>query len=241
MSKRRVTKLEDSLGPMEAVLHWLAEAHAFGSLPAYVDSLIDQPETMQPFVALPARVEQAVWDSMRRQRPAFIKEVMREATGDTIFLLRLVIGLNVHVEEALRVEGLRHVALVWWGRALDSDQHAAGDAVPGGRADWRRGASTLRAELFGVEQARAAVEARYFDGHDCLFPELAAEWRNLCAAAERFTDIEASPDDESARMRAEQRLQQVVHMARADGLDASGQWTAADGVARRVVRSPAER
>ena len=61
MSKRRLDKLEGALGPKEAVLHWMAEAHAFGTLPAYVGSLIGQPEAAQPFIALPAQVEQAVW------------------------------------------------------------------------------------------------------------------------------------------------------------------------------------
>jgi len=232
--------LEDSLGPKEAVLHWLGEAHAFGSLPDYVDSLIDQPETMQPFVALPKRVEQAVWDSMRRQRPAFIKEVMREATGDTVFLLRLVIGLNVHLEETLRIEGLRLAALMWWSRARDSAPQATDDAKPGGRADWRRGVSTLRSELMGTERARAIAETRYLDGHDCLFPELAAEWRELCAAAEMLMGDEAKPDEELDRGQAEQRLQRVVLMAHADGLDVSGQWSAADAIARLIMPSADE-
>jgi len=133
VSKRRLGKLEGSLSPKEAVLHWLTEAHAFGSLPNYVNSLIDQPEAMQPFIALPKRVEQAVWDSMRRQRPAFIKEVMREATGDTVFLLRLVIGLNVHLEETLRIEGLRLAALMWWSRARDARSEPMTPSLAGGR------------------------------------------------------------------------------------------------------------
>jgi len=32
----RLAKLEDALSPMGATLLWLAEAHEFGSLPAYV-------------------------------------------------------------------------------------------------------------------------------------------------------------------------------------------------------------
>jgi len=111
MSKRRLDKLEGALGPKEAVLHWMDEARAFGSLPAYVTSLTDQPEAVYPFVALPAQVEHAGWEAMRRERPGFIKEVTRAAIGDTTFLLRLAIGLNVHIEATLRVERLHHAAL----------------------------------------------------------------------------------------------------------------------------------
>ena len=74
MSRRRLDRLEDSLSPKEAVKHWLAEAHDFGSLPAYVGSLVGQPATAQPFVVLPSRVQHAVWQAMRRERPAFVKD-----------------------------------------------------------------------------------------------------------------------------------------------------------------------
>ena len=104
MSKRRLDKLEGALGPKESVLRWMDEAHAFGSLPCYVESLISQPEAAQPFIALPAQVELAVWAAMRGQRSGIVKQVMREAVGDTVFLLRPVIGLNVHIDEVARVQ-----------------------------------------------------------------------------------------------------------------------------------------
>jgi hypothetical protein len=235
MSNRRLDKLEGSLSPREAVIHWLTEACAYGSLPAYGTSLIDQPEAIQPFIAVPAQVEKAVWDSMRGQPSAFVKKVMREATGDTVFLLRLVIGLNVHIEETLRVERLRHLSLFWWSRVLDPRAVAKGKASACDRSEWHRGVGTLRAVLAGAEQARRAAEARYLDGHDCLFPVLSADWRDLSAKAELLMGDEASLD-ERVRMGAEHDVQQVVRMARADGLDASGRWDAADAMAARVAQ-----
>jgi len=214
----------------------LARAQAFGSLPSYADSLIGRPATAHPFVVLPSRVQHAVWQAMRRERPAFVKQVMREAIGDTIFLLRLVIDLNVHVEETLRIEGLRHAALMWWSRTLDSGPQATDDAKPGGRSDWRREVSILRGGLLGTERARAAAEARYLDGRDILFPELAIGWRDLCAAADRLADDDPSLDAEPARRLAEQGVERVVRMARAEGLDASGRTAAADDMAQRVLR-----
>jgi hypothetical protein len=124
---------------------------------------------------------------------------------------------------------------MWWSRALDARPDAKRKADR--RSDWQRAVSTLRAELLGTEQARVAVEARYLDGHDCLFPELADAWRELCAAAEMLMDDEARPDEELCRGQAGQRLQRVVLMARADGLEASGRWAEADAIARRVLSS----
>jgi hypothetical protein len=234
MSNRRLDKLEDSLSPKEAVIHWLSESHAYGSLPAYVESLIDQPDTAQPFIAVPAQVEKAVWESMRGQRPAFVKKVMRETTGDTVFLLRLVIGLNVHIEETLRVERLRHAALYWWSRSLGPERRTKGGPKDVGHPDWEHGVATLRGVLLGTDRARAAAEAKYLDGHDCLLPESAAAWRDLFEAAEVLAGG-LRPDADSV-VEADRRVWRVMLMARADGLEASGQHAAADDIALRVGR-----
>ena len=41
----------------------------------------------------------------------------------------------------------------------------------------------------GNEAAVTAAVKRYLDGHDCLFPELAVEWRGLCETVERLAEI----------------------------------------------------
>jgi hypothetical protein len=46
--ERRVTKLETSLSPTQLVLRWLAEAHAYGDIQAYVASLLDNDLPMAP-------------------------------------------------------------------------------------------------------------------------------------------------------------------------------------------------
>jgi hypothetical protein len=236
MSKRRLDKLEGSLPPKEAVIHWLNEAHAFGSLPAYTDSLSEQPEMAQPFVAIPARVSEAVYASMRREPTAVIKTATKEAVADATFLLTVVIDLNVHIEATLRVERHRHAALYWWSRALDQRGAPKGNPSAADRSDWHGGVSALRGVLEGTEQLRRAAEARYLDGHDCLFPELATEWRGLAAAAEMLIADEGSLQDESARRAAELRIEQVLRMARADGLEASGRSVDSDAIAARVAR-----
>lgn len=47
-AERRLAKLEGALSPKAATLLWMHEAHEFGSLPAYVDWLIDQPISVAP-------------------------------------------------------------------------------------------------------------------------------------------------------------------------------------------------
>jgi hypothetical protein len=112
---------------------------------------------------------------------------------------------------------------------------AKGKASASDRSEWHRGVGTLRALLEGTEQAHRAVEARYLDGHDCLFPELSADWHDLCAEADLLTGGEVDLD-QHVRLDAEQDVQQVARMARADGLDASGRQDAADAMAARVAQ-----
>jgi hypothetical protein len=233
MSKRRLDKLEGSLFAKEAVGRWLDEAQAYGSVPSYADSLIDQPEAAQPFIALPSQVENAVWDAMRREPNDLIKKVMREAMTDTIFLLRLVIDLNVHVEQTLRVERLRQVALYWWSRALDSDRRAK--AAPSPERD--AGVATLLGTVRGIEEALRDAETRYLDAHGCLFPDLTAEWQDLLDAAEAMAGSDRGGGDARACESARQATRQVIRMARADALDAVGSSADADVIAHRVAEA----
>ena len=203
------------------------EARRFGGLRRR--SLIGRPDAANPFIALPSQVEKAVYDSMRGERSGFIKDVTREAVGDTVYLIRLVIALNVHIEEVLRLERLRHASLYWWSRALEAE----GKRGKAPRAELRRGVATLRGSLHGTERARASAEARYLNGHACLFPELAAGWQDLSAAAELLGDVL----DDRAIAGAEQDVQRVVRMARTDGLDAAGHVRAADAMADGIART----
>ena len=58
-AERRLAKLESALSPKAATLLWLAEAHQFGSLPAYVDWLIDQPISVAPLQRVPEQARAA--------------------------------------------------------------------------------------------------------------------------------------------------------------------------------------
>ena len=95
------------------------------------------------------------------------------------------------------------------------------------------GVTTLRGTLLGTERARIDAEARYLNGHDCLFPELAAAWRGLRDDA----GLPSGDVAEDMATAARREVTQVVGMARADGLEAIGHTPEADRVARRVARA----
>src|ERR1035437_10565643 len=93
--RRRVEAVEAALSPARLVLRWLAEAHAFGSLEAYVTSLLDLPGNQQPIDRLCRDAHAGVRASLRGKRPEVIDAAVRTALRETVFRYELVLRINV--------------------------------------------------------------------------------------------------------------------------------------------------
>jgi hypothetical protein len=189
-------KLESSLSPRAATLLWLTEAHQFGSLPAYVDWLIDQPHSAAPMERVPKAAEAGAMAATKGQPPQVMHEAARKAVRDAIFLVDLVAEINNATHEATRLEGVRYAAMVWEMRAesferqLTAIEPDAGETNHAERwADYLARAKAWLIELYAVEDARILLEGRYFDGHAVLFPEQAADWTSLREGAESLVSI----------------------------------------------------
>jgi hypothetical protein len=120
-AERRLAKLEGAFSPKTATLLWLAEAHRFGSLPAYVDWLIDQPISAAPLKRVPARARAAALEGMRGQPREVVRDAAHHAVRDAIFGVELVLRLNSVAEETIRIEGLRHAVFFWEMRAISAE------------------------------------------------------------------------------------------------------------------------
>ncbi len=79
-AERILAKLEGALSPKAATLLWLAEAHQFGSLPAYVGWLLDQPVEAAPLWRVPEQAETVIRAAMRGEP----REAVRQAVRQTI-------------------------------------------------------------------------------------------------------------------------------------------------------------
>ena len=99
---RRLAKVEGSLSALATTLLWLEEAHAFGSLPAYVAWLIDQPIAAAPLVRVAEAAEDAVIRAMPRKSEEARAPAIRTAVRDAAFRVELVIGLNRAAQELSR-------------------------------------------------------------------------------------------------------------------------------------------
>ena len=193
-AERRLAKLEGALSPKAAALLWLEEAHRFGSLPAYVDWLIDQPVSAAPLERVPAQVRAAALEALRGLPRELVRVSSHQAVRDAIFLVELVLRLNSVAEETIRTEGLRYAALFWEMRAITAEAELdAGSAAPQGRRTigrrwvaWRHGVSASMTNLHATKEARLLLERRYLDGRGALFPDLGRDWERLRESAERL-------------------------------------------------------
>jgi hypothetical protein len=196
-AERRLAKLEGALSPKAATLLWLAEAHQFGSLSAYVAWLIDQPISAAPLERVPAQARAAAVAALRGQPREAVREAAHQAVRDAIFLVELVLRLNSVATETIRIEGLRYAVCFWELRAITAEAQLEAGGRSGGTSRrrtsrwpaWRAAVANLVDSLCVVEQARAQLERRYLDKHASLFPDLAADWLRLRAQAEELAGL----------------------------------------------------
>jgi hypothetical protein len=198
---RRVEKLESALSPRTATLRWLAEAHAAGSLSAYLDRLLDQPGSASPFHRVPAAAAAAATAAAataanRGQPRESVAEAVRAAVRDALFLVHLALEINALFEETIDLERVRRVALsnqtevICLAQELASFDPAAGGADYSERwADSLAQARAWLSELYVMQEARTLLERRYLEGKPCLFPELASEWAALLEDAESLVGL----------------------------------------------------
>ena len=198
-AERRLIKLEGALSPKAATLLWLAEAQEFGSLPAYVNWLIDQPISAAPLERVPEQARAAAVESMRGQPREAVQEASRGAVRDGLFLVELVLRLNAVAEETIRMEGLRYAIFFWEMRALTAEAALARrsrsrvarstSSLAEHWQAWCEGSTGLLIGIYAAEEARLLLERRYLDGHPALFPEAVEDWARLLEQAERLVGL----------------------------------------------------
>ena len=252
---RRLAKVEGSLSALATTLLWLEEAHAFGSLPAYVAWLIDQPIAAAPLVRVAEAAEDAVIRAMPRKSEDARAPAIRTAVRDAAFRVELIIGLNRAAQELLEAGGLRCAAFFWQRRALVAEG-GLGETNPAHWADWRDAVAELLTELYATEDARTRLEARFIDGHPTLFPDASIAWEQLRDGVERLVGLgippasapEATPRrrkaplslaglQAAARDRVSALVDEVLAAARAVTLEVLGDSAAAAALVEQRLRA----
>jgi len=198
-TSRRLAKLEGALAPREAVLAWLVEAQQYPSLVDHVRSIAGLPVEAAPLSVIGERVEAAVRDALKGQPRAAIETAARRAVGDGVFLFSLALGLNVVALEMARLEGLRATAVFYWmgcllGGPRESDiPPAEVETYRLERADawglWWPVVDRLLLDVRVENEARTALERRFFGGHDVLFADATEAWTGHVDFVERLASL----------------------------------------------------
>jgi hypothetical protein len=223
-AKRRLAKLEGALSPRAAVLLWLAEAHAFPTLPAYASSLLGRPDAELPPKVIGARVEAAARVELRGLSPEAIKEEVRKRLRNALFLLELVLKINLETLARVELEELRLAVFTYQARCLQLEAEIPEyrDFPYGGRSlaerwgEWREDATAFIGGLYAAEEARLLLERRDLESRACLFPELASEWESLLERAEGLAGVyglmSAEPGQEATKRGSRQARSGLIDL-----------------------------
>ena len=249
---RRLAEIDEALTPTQLVLRWMAEAHSFGDLEPYVNSLAAQDPPVAPLDRLAREAVHGARTAMRGKRPELVDAAVRSALRETIFRFELVMRINVTTKELLDREELlaalfaSQLAMLL-GEAPDKE--VAGDSHLR-RLELCRRLTLLRVdELLASREARSSVEARYLDGHPALFPDVAAAFekqlrssQEVAAMAVRAAELDgvepAPPEDpDRSTVRAGELVADLVEPAKSETLDKLGEGRQAFDIAAGWVRA----
>jgi hypothetical protein len=196
-ARSRLDRVEAHLPALATVLLWLAEAHAFGSLEAYVRWLVDQPVEAWPLVRFPAQIRSGIMAS-RAPRSTPVEAVVREAIREAVLRFALIFETN-RACLAAAVEAEQPHALLLaqaYGFSLEDELAEVRTADPSLRRRsmelrrvWRELVGWQPASAWAIAEARRRLEQAYFDGAMVLFPDIAAWHAGQLAAAEHLVRL----------------------------------------------------
>lgn len=156
------------------------------SLIDHVRAIAELPVEAAPLSVIGERVEASVRASLKGQPGDAMRDAVRRAIGDAVFLFSLALLINVEALEFSKVEGLRASAAFFWMGALLGGPRAADLPPAEGKAyvreladawaSWRTVVDRLGFEVRVEEDARATLQERYFGGYDVFFTDAQHAW-----------------------------------------------------------------
>jgi hypothetical protein len=255
-AERRLEKVEAALTPTQRVLAWLDEAHNWGTLSAYVDSLLDKSPDDFPINRLSADAAGATRGALRGKPADTVGTAVRNAVRATVFRFHLVLRINVVTHETIDRETLIYAALAGQLALLgkgDRPERLADDGHLSRLAQSRDIAMSRVDHWLAVQQARSLAEERYLDGRAALFPNTAADEgerlkasMELAIMADAMADLDGLSQFEPTEpgviaARAGELVADLVAPARATTLDQLDEGRQGLAIATGWLRSKASR
>lgn len=240
---RRLAALEAGGDPTERVVRWLAEAHAYDSLDAYIDHILDEGPTYLPLDRLPREAIAAI-RARRGPRSQDIDAEIRSTLRDLLFRLHLVFRIIERTAAMIEREELIHIAMIAHiGLALEvgKDKKGAVLRLP-----------VIRDALMGhvvamlaLQEARQCAESQYLAANASLFPDGARRWDAIvhdmqvaAVMADRLVELDGGPvtpneDTIPTEEQVDGCLADLLEVAKIKTLDDLGDGVAAFDRTRR--------
>jgi hypothetical protein len=242
--ERRLAMVEASLGPLEIMRRWLAEAHGYDDFHAYFAAMHPLGIEGLPLDRLVLQAKEAA--EANRSIPFSERgKAAQTAMRSVIFLFQLALRALTMAEDAIDREGLRYAALTAQLGLVVTD----GSFFPSraeGLATLREAAIRWANELRATETARTRVEVEYFGGTPVLYPATARRWVEQRQLSDGLVDLIARiaafeddlppppPDDPVLfEARVVQLIANHVEPARVKALDEMGEGRRAASIALR--------
>lgn len=244
LNEKRLTQIEMSLTPNQAVLLWLRQEFQGKTSQEYDRWLIERPLTAVPRIRVERQVVGATQAAMKGQDPVRIQKAARRANMETDFLILLVFRANSVVRSESRSGWLR-IGSVFLRHSTASPQSedASDDLVKG---ELREAAS----ELFSIEVAVERIQARYFAG-ECILSKDVKEsldqstmfLRYFLAALDKELEESGHPElvidsDEFRSVvddEASKKVLYICDMAKSEMLQNFGRGEAARAIVRPYI------
>ena len=234
---RAADRVERDLDVKGCILHWLAEAHGFGSMEAYARWTVEQPEAQDPFARLLDRVEAAYpKGATATSRPPSSGGPSRPPTARRWCACVPRRAAEQRGRGAARQpRALAQMALMFWMRELSLREALAehgdeaawladAEGVDRGLGPLARGDGFAAHRAHETRAARETLEDRYLSGHGSLFPATVDSWRELVERSEGLYEVATTlrPDDsfeplEALRERSTSGARGDRRAARQDG------------------------
>ena len=246
---RRVSALEAVGDATERVVRWLAEAHAYDSLEAYLAHILVEGPASLPLDRLPLEAMAAI-RARRGPRSRDIDGEIRETLRDLLFRLHLEFRIIERTAAVIeREELIQMVLIAHLGIALEVAEDKRGPLL---RLPVIRDALMQHVvRMLALDTARQRAESEYLAGSESLFPDGARRWDAIlhemqltAVMADRLVELdggtsipnEASIPDEDQIAAS---LDNLVEVARIKTLDDLGERHAAFDRTRRWLATNA--
>jgi hypothetical protein len=160
LNEKRLTQIEDSLTPNQAVLLWLRQERQGKTMRDYVRSVVERPASASPSSRVARQVVAAIQAAMKGQDPVRIQQAARQAQMEADFLIVLVDLTNSEVLDQRRDVWFRiGLLLAMLTNTVFRDEDSSDEL--------EAKLPEFAAELFALQLAVERIQARYFSG-ECI-------------------------------------------------------------------------